>query len=85
MQTFQEKHLDPKESYIWQISDERVKNEDHLLCGEQKSTIKPPGFGSTAYTEQHDRVLCDHSSHNPPAILGVCWWGFFLFSDFQNY
>lgn len=69
-QTFQEKHLDLKESHIWQISDERAKLEDHLLCGEQESRMKPTGFDSTAYIEQHNRVLCDHLlSHNPPPVF----------------
>ncbi|KAM6045071.1 uncharacterized protein LJ206_018887 [Theristicus caerulescens] len=54
-QTFQQKHLDPKESHMWEIPDERAKLKDRLLCGEQKSRKKPTGFGSTAYTEQHDR------------------------------
>ncbi|XP_056178907.1 uncharacterized protein LOC130141767 [Falco biarmicus] len=54
-QTCQEEHLDLEESHIWQISDEREKLQDHLLCREPKSRMKPAGSGSTEHTEQHDR------------------------------
>ncbi|XP_052642520.1 uncharacterized protein LOC128141605 [Harpia harpyja] len=68
-QTFQEKHLDLKESHIWQISDERAKLQDHLLCGEQESRMKPTGFDSTAYIEQHNRYLMKECSETK-AFLG---------------
>jgi len=69
-QTFQEKHLDLKEFHIWQISDKRAKLQDHQFCREQKSRMKPTGFASTTYTEQHDRVLCDHlPSHKHPPVF----------------
>lgn len=80
-QTFQEKHLDLKESFIWQISDERTKLQDHLLCGEQK----PSGLGSTAHTDGHDKVLwycMITSSHTTPSSLGG---KFLVFSDFSTY
>ena len=80
-QTFQEKHLDLKESHKWHISDERAKLQDHQLCEEQKSTMKPAGFSSTAHTEQHDGVLCDHLPFNtsPLQFFGFVFCLFAIF------